>query len=419
MKPSLPHPNQKGKILIAEDSPTQAEQLKHLLLAHGYVVVTAGNGKEALRAVHEEKPTLIISDIMMPEMDGYELCRSVKSDPQLKDIPVMLLTSLSDPADIIRGLLCAADNFIVKPYSNEELLNRIEYILVNRELRRHEKSQLGVDIFFAGQRHLITSDRLQILDLLFSTYETAVQKNQALVKVQDELKRLNKELEAFGYSISHDLRTPVRHILGFTELLLRDPQLQPEGKARGYVSIIQDSCRRMMTMIDGLLAFSRLSYAEMRREHVDMDRLVREARRDLGTETGGREVIWNISPLPSVDGDRSLLYEVLQNLLGNAVKYTRPRMQATIEVGSHDGPENETTFFVRDNGVGFDMKYAHRLFEVFQRLHAESEFSGTGVGLANVRRIIARHGGKTWAESKEGEGATFFFSLPKPPPENA
>lgn len=416
---SQPQPKQKGKILIAEDSLTQAEQLKHLLVAHGYVVVVAGNGKEALQAVREEKPTLIISDIMMPEMDGYELCRSVKSDPRLRDIPVMLLTSLSDPVDIIRGLLCAADNFIVKPYSTEELLNRVEYILVNRELRMHEKSQLGVDIFFAGQRHLITSDRLQILDLLFSTYETAVQKNQALVKVQDELKRLNKELEAFGYSISHDLRTPVRHVLGFTELLLRDPQLQPEGKAHGYVSAIQESCRKMMTMIDGLLAFSRLSYAEIRREHVDMDRLVQEAKSDLGMEIKGREIFWDISPLPSVYGDRSLLYEVLQNLLGNAVKYTRPRMQARIEVGSHDGPDKEMTFFVRDNGVGFDMKYAHKLFEVFQRLHAESEFAGTGIGLANVRRIIARHGGKTWAESKEDEGATFFFSLPKLSPENA
>ena len=182
MKTSQPHPDNRGRILIAEDSPTQAEQLEHLLVTNGYTVAVVGNGQEALEAVRKEKPTLIISDIMMPAMDGYELCRSVKSEPGLKDIPVMLLTSLSDPADIIRGLLCAADNFIVKPYRESELLNRIEYILVNRELRQHEKSQLGVDIFFAGQRHLITSDRLQILDLLFSTYETAVQKNHELLK---------------------------------------------------------------------------------------------------------------------------------------------------------------------------------------------------------------------------------------------
>ena len=413
MKTSQPHPDNRGRILIAEDSPTQAEQLEHLLVTNGYTVAVVGNGQEALEAVRKEKPTLIISDIMMPAMDGYELCRSVKSEPGLKDIPVMLLTSLSDPADIIRGLLCAADNFIVKPYRESELLNRIEYILVNRELRQHEKSQLGVDIFFAGQRHLITSDRLQILDLLFSTYETAVQKNHELLKAQDELKRLNKELEAFGYSISHDLKTPVRHILGFTELLLRDSKSPPDSKTRGYLTAIQESGTKMITMIESLLAFSRSGYTELRKEPVDMYELAVEVKSRLQMETEGRTIQWRISPLPTVHGDRSLFYEVFQNLLGNAVKYTKPRTAAEIEVGHRDGPEHETTFFVRDNGVGFDMKYAQKLFGVFQRLHNESEFSGTGIGLANVRRIVARHGGNTWAESKEGEGATFYFSLPK------
>ncbi len=413
MKTSQPHPDNRGRILIAEDSPTQAEQLEHLLVTNGYTVAVVGNGQEALEAVRKEKPTLIISDIMMPAMDGYELCRSVKSEPGLKDIPVMLLTSLSDPADIIRGLLCAADNFIVKPYRESELLNRIEYILVNRELRQHEKSQLGVDIFFAGQRHLITSDRLQILDLLFSTYETAVQKNHELLKAQDELKRLNKELEAFGYSISHDLKTPVRHILGFTELLLRDSKSPPDSKTRGYLTAIQESGTKMITMIESLLAFSRSGYTELRKEPVDMYELAVEVKSRLQMETEGRTIQWRISPLPTVHGDRSLFYEVFQNLLGNAVKYTKPRTAAEIEGGHRDGPEHETTFFVRDNGVGFDMKYAQKLFGVFQRLHNESEFSGTGIGLANVRRIVARHGGNTWAESKEGEGATFYFSLPK------
>lgn len=416
MKSSQSHPDNKGRILIAEDSATQAEQLKHLLVTNGYAVEVVGNGQEALEAVRKEKPTLIISDIMMPAMDGYELCRSVKSEPGLKDIPVMLLTSLSDPADIIRGLLCAADNFIVKPYRESELLNRIEYILVNRELRQHEKSQLGVDIFFAGQRHLITSDRLQILDLLFSTYETAVQKNHELLKAQDELKRLNKELEAFGYSISHDLKTPVRHILGFTELLLRDSKSPPDSKTRGYLTAIQESGTKMITMIESLLAFSRSGYTELRKEPVDMYQLAVEVKSRLQMETEGRTIQWRISPLPTVHGDRSLFYEVFQNLLGNAVKYTKPRTAAEIEVGHRDGPENETIFFVRDNGVGFDMKYAQKLFGVFQRLHNESEFSGTGIGLANVRRIVERHGGSTWAESKAGEGATFFFSLPKSQP---
>lgn len=182
-------------VLIVEDSPTQAEQLRYILERNHYHVNIAQNGKEALLSLKQHKPFIVISDIIMPEMDGYELCHQIKSDKTLKDIPVILLTSLADPADIVRGLLCAADNFIVKPYDEKYLLSRIEYIFANRELRKHEKSQLGVELYFAGQRHSITSDRLQILDLLISTYETAVEKNRELIKAQDELKKLNEQLE--------------------------------------------------------------------------------------------------------------------------------------------------------------------------------------------------------------------------------
>jgi signal transduction histidine kinase len=403
-------------ILIAEDSATQAEQLRQMLVFHGYNVSVVQNGKQALEAIRKERPTLVVSDVMMPEMDGYDLCRTIKSDPDLKDIPVMLLTSLSDPADIIRGLLCAANNFIVKPYREDELLSRIEYILVNRELRQLEKSQLGVDIYFAGQRHLITSDRLQILDLLFSTYETAVQKNHELRSAQEELQKLNKELEAFSYSVSHDLRTPVRQILGFTSLMA--PLIPPGGKEQEYLATIQNAGTRMMTMIESLLTFSRLTHADLRKDLVDMNGIVREASTNLRVDTEGRTLEWTISSLPQVHGDRALLYEVFQNLLGNAIKYTRPRPVARIEVGHKEGSKNDDVFFVRDNGVGFDMKYVDRLFGVFQRLHRESEFGGTGIGLANVRRIITRHGGSTWAEAKVNEGATFYFSLPRTKPES-
>ena len=403
-------------ILIAEDSATQAEQLRQMLVSHGYNVSVAQNGKLALEAIRKERPTLVVSDVMMPEMDGYDLCRTIKSEPDLKDIPVMLLTSLSDPADIIRGLLCAANNFIVKPYREDELLSRIEYILVNRELRQLEKSQLGVDIYFAGQRHLITSDRLQILDLLFSTYETAVQKNHELLDAQEELQKLNKELESFSYSVSHDLRTPVRQILGFTSLMA--PLIPPGGKEQEYLATIQNAGTRMMTMIESLLTFSRLTHADLRKDLVDMNGIVREASTNLRIDTEGRTVEWTISRLPQVRGDRALLYEVFQNLLGNAIKYTRPCPVARIVVGHKEGSKNDDVFFVRDNGVGFDMKYVDRLFGIFQRLHSESEFGGTGIGLANVRRIITRHGGNTWAEAKVNEGATFYFSLPRTKPES-
>jgi PAS domain S-box-containing protein len=188
--------DQSVEILIVEDSPTQALQLQHILEQHDHRASIATNGREALDFLRQRKPLMVISDVLMPEMDGYQLCQQIKADARLKDIPVILLTSLSESKAIINGLECGADNFIVKPYDDKYLLSRIGYILVNRELRKHGKTELGVEIFFAGQEHYITSGRLQILDLLLSTYETAVQQNRALIEARDALQKLNEHLEA-------------------------------------------------------------------------------------------------------------------------------------------------------------------------------------------------------------------------------
>ena len=183
------------RILIAEDSPTQAEKLRYLLEEQQYVVEVARNGEEGLKMARESEPALIISDVMMPEMDGYEFCRNVKSNEHLKEIPFVLLTSLSDSSDVIRGLQCGADNFITKPYDGEHLLAAVQNVMYNDHLRRTRGMHIGVEILFGGQKHVITSDRQQILDLLLSTYETAVQKNLDLSRAQDELKSLNENLE--------------------------------------------------------------------------------------------------------------------------------------------------------------------------------------------------------------------------------
>jgi two-component system cell cycle sensor histidine kinase/response regulator CckA len=187
--------NNQAEILIVEDSPTQAEQLKYILEEEGHHISVAYNGKEALSSINKHKPTIVVSDIVMPEMDGYQLCRHIKTEEKLDEIPVILLTALSDPKDVVRGLECGADNFIVKPYDEKYLLSRIQYILTNLELRKKEKTQLGVQLFFGGRKYFITSERQQILDLLLSTYETAVQKNNELIKAQDELRTLNDKLE--------------------------------------------------------------------------------------------------------------------------------------------------------------------------------------------------------------------------------
>jgi PAS domain S-box-containing protein len=236
--------------------------------------------------------------------------------------------------------------------------------------------------------------------------------NAALAERAGALQAANKELESFAYSVSHDLRAPLRHIGGFAELLQKHSASNLDEKSRGYVRTIQDSARRMGNLIDDLLGFSRMARAETKKTVVNLEQLVHEAISELAGETSGRDIAWKIGTLPCCYGDRSLLKLVLQNLIGNAVKFTRAREHAEVEIGCVGDKQNETVVFVRDNGVGFDMRHADKLFGVFQRLHRVEEFEGTGIGLATVQRIIHRHGGEVRAEGLPDSGATFYFSLP-------
>ena len=229
-----------------------------------------------------------------------------------------------------------------------------------------------------------------------------------------QLEAANSELEAFSYSVSHDLRAPLRHINGFIELLQEQMGAGVDEKSRHYMATISDSARRMGMLIDDLLSFSRMGRQEMSKSQVDLGALVQEVIREFEPEMRGGTVHWQVANLPVVTGDRAMLRIVLVNLVSNALKFTRKCPQPEIEIGWEPGKGTEMTVFVRDNGVGFDMKYVDKLFVVFQRLHRSDEFEGTGIGLATVHRIISRHGGKTWAEGQMGQGATFYFSLPQP-----
>ena len=332
---------------------------------------------------------------------------------------------------------------IIFGYMREELIGqRIEHLIPERFHKRHRQHRrnyfadprarkMGIGLELYG-RH---QDGREIpVDIMLNPIETnegpwvfavvrditsqkqgeakILELNLALRTQLDQLAATNRELEAFSYSVSHDLRAPLRHIIGFVDLLNAKSQAALDEKSRHYLDVISEAAKKMGVLIDDLLAFSRMGRSEMMRGWVDLDLLVKEITNDLQADVKGREISWEIAPLPVVLGDSAMLRQVLVNLIGNAVKFSRSRPQARIEIGAIEG-EHETEVYVRDNGVGFDAAYANKLFGLFQRLHANEEFEGTGVGLAIVQRIVLRHGGKVWAEGIVDGGATFWFSLPK------
>jgi PAS domain S-box-containing protein len=236
--------------------------------------------------------------------------------------------------------------------------------------------------------------------------------NDELGRKTNDLEASNKELEAFAYSISHDLRAPIRHIVGYAQLLQKYSSSALDEKSHRYMMTILESAKRMGALIDDLLAFSRIGRAEARESTVNLDLLVKEALSEVQQDMNGRNIAWKISALPNLYGDRSMLRLALVNLISNAVKFTRTRPQAEIEIGCLEKDKDEVVVFIKDNGVGFDMKYVDKLFGVFRRLHPADAFKGTGIGLATVQRIIHRHGGRIWAECLVDRGATFFLSVP-------
>ncbi len=399
------------RILVVEDSPTQAEESRFVLHSAGYQVQTAKDGQAGLERLRAEPYDMVVSDVLMPGLDGYSLCRAIKSDPALKAIPVLLLTSLSDPLDVVQALECGADNFVSKPCEPELLLARVKSMLEHRELRAHSRPSDAVEILFLGRRFSIDSQREQILDLLVSTFEDVVRKHRELHASQESLRQANRELEAFSYSVAHDLGAPLRAIDGFSRSVIADAGDRLGVQAKQDLERVAAAAQRMRQIIDDLLRLSRVVKADLNLEDVNVSALARLTLSDLQVAEPGRELEISVQRGLRCHADTGLVRVLLENLLGNAWKFTRKRANAKLEFMAIE-LRGERVFVVRDNGAGFDMEHAHKLFLPFERLHSEDDFSGTGIGLVTARRVVERHGGRIWAEGAPGGGAAFYFTLP-------
>jgi hypothetical protein len=367
-------PVSSARLLIVDDEAALMGALCHTLREEGYTVTGATSGAEALALLGKGSFDLLMTDLMMPRMDGIALLRqALARDPGLVAI---VMTGQGSIPTAVEAMKTGAVDYVLKPFKLSAMLPALERAMLLRRLRL---------------KNAELEQRVQVRTL--------------------ELEAANHELDQFAHSVSHDLRTPLRAVAGFAEILNQHHAAELSPEARRLVGLIAAGAAEMDQLTNDLLDFSRLGRQPLARQVIEPGPLCREVFDSLGHERAARRVELQVGALPAVSADPALLRVVLVNLLSNALKYTRRRDPAVIAIGCTQPAEGAPVFFVRDNGAGFDPVQAGRLFGVFERLHSGEQFEGTGVGLATVRRVIERHGGRIWAESAPDKGATFFFTL--------
>jgi len=367
-------------ILLVDDDATKRFALRAILAPLEENVVEASSGADALRQLLRNEFAVVLLDVRMPIMDGFETAQLIRQRPRSELTPIIFVTALDQAeTNMGRGYDLGAVDFVFAPVVPAILRAKVsvfvELYRAQQELRRY-RSQL---------------------EMLVEERTTA-------------LTSVNRELEAFSYSVSHDLRAPLEAFDGLSQSLLNDSAVKLDPKARDYLVRMRRAAERMTSVFDGLQSLFRLTSGEIRRELIDISAMAREVvdETQAAEPRAGVEVV--IAPDMNATGDQRLIRILLGNLIDNAWKFTATNENAKVEIGSEQ-VDGETRIFVRDNGVGFDMIYSHRLFGAFQRLHSQSEFGGVGIGLATARRIVNRHGGRIWAEGAVGEGATFYFVI--------
>ncbi len=381
------------KILAVDDSATYLNELAEALRGEGYDVVPARSGEEALELLAVQSVGCILLDLIMPGLGGTETCRRIKSAPIVRDIPLIMLTAMEDRQAMLDGFSAGADDYISKSSEFDVLKARVR-VQIRRKQFEDENRRIREELL---TKELEAADARAARELAETRAELVA-----------ELERKNKELEAFSYSVSHDLRTPLRAIDGFSQALLEDYPDKIDATGQNYLKRIRGGAQRMGELIDDMLQLSKVSRAEIHAQPLDLSALAREIA--AGLSAGGRKVEVRIEDGLVANADRQLMKIVMENLMGNAWKFTGKADNPAVEIGTTAAPDGKA-FYIRDNGAGFDMALADKMFQPFRRLHSEAEFPGTGVGLATIHRVIDRHGGRIWAEGKVGAGATFFFTL--------
>ncbi len=419
-----------GSILVVDDTPENLRLLSTMLSQRGYAPRCVINGQMALRACNSNPPDLILLDIMMPEMNGYEVCQHLKNDAITRDIPVIFISAKDEIFDKVNAFAVGGVDYISKPFQFEEVLVRIESHLTLRKLQKQLKEQnvlLQEEISSRLAVEEVLHEKNQILQEEIST-RCAIEKTlqeqnlllqkeignrqrveSALLKSNQELARSNAELEQFAYVASHDLQAPLATIASYAQLLEKRYQEQLDSQANKFIGNIVQGCTRMQALIDDLLEYSRVGRSQKPFKPTNCNQVLEQALANLQGVIRDTKAVVSYGELPVVNGDISQLVQLFQNLVGNAIKY-RKNEPPDISI-SVCKQQDHWLFSVADNGIGMARQHQERIFQIFQRLHTQKEYSGTGIGLAICQKIVELHGGRIWVNSEPGQGSTFYFTL--------